>query len=90
MKFKDKDFELINIPIKEFYISKTSDQNDIEKLIRELNANVEQTDSELKFYDFDNFTILEYMTITLKYRKIKFTRVFDINDNEILQNIKKD
>lgn len=90
MKFTDKNFELINIPIKAFYISTKSDQSEIERLISELNSNVEQIDEELKFYDLDNFTLLDYMMLALRYRKIRFTKVFDINDNEILLNIKKD
>lgn len=90
MKFTDKNFELVNIPIKAFYISSKSDQSEIESLISELNGNVEQIDSELKFYDIDNFTLLDYMMLALRYRKVIFTKVFDINDNEILLNLKKD
>jgi hypothetical protein len=90
MKFTDKNFELINIPIKAFYVSIKSDQSEIEKLVSELNGNVEQIDGELKFYDIDNFTLLDYMMLALRYRNIRFTKVFDINDNEILLNLKKD
>lgn len=90
MKFTDKNFELVNIPIKAFYISIKSEQDEIEKLIGELDSNVEQIDDELKFYDLDNFTLLDYMMLALRYRKVRFTKVFDINDNEILLNLKKD
>lgn len=90
MKFTDKNFELVNIPIKAFYISIKSDQGEIERLIGELDSNVEQIDGELKFYGLDNFTLLDYMMLALRYRKVRFTKVFDINDNEILLNLKKD
>jgi len=90
MKFTDKSFELINIPIKAFYISIKSDQSETEKLISELDSNVEQIDDELKFYDLGDFTLLDYMMLALRYRNIRFTKVFDINDNEILLNLKKD
>jgi len=90
MKFTDKNFELVNIPIKSFHVSIKSDQSDIERLVSELNGNIEQTDGELKFYDLDNFALLDYMMLTLRYRNIRFTKVFDANDNEILLNLKKD
>ncbi len=90
MKFTDKNFELVNIPIKVFYISMKSDQSEIKKLISELNSDIEHIDNELKFYDLDNFTLLDYMMLALRYRKIIFTKVFDINDNEILLNLRKD
>lgn len=85
MKFIDKNFELVNIPIKSFYILMSGDQKEIEKLKNELgNSKVEQINDELKFSDFDNFTLLNYMMLITKYRNIKFTKVFDINNNEIL------
>lgn len=85
MKFIDKNFELVNIPIKSFYILMSGDQKEIEKLKNELgNSKIEQINDELKFSDFDNFTLLDCMMLITKYRNIKFTKVFDINNNEIL------
>lgn len=53
MKFMDKNFKLVNIPIKSFNILMSGDQKEIEKLKKELgNSKVEQINDELKFSDF--------------------------------------
>ena len=95
MKFQDKSFELVNIPIGEFRISINSDKDEIEKLMKELetkepNSDMASIDDDLKFYGFENFTWLDYMMLTLKYRNIKFTKVFDINNKRISSKSKKD
>ena len=87
--------KLVNIPIGEFRISINSDKDEIEKLVNELetnepNSDMASIDDDLKFYGFENFTLLDHMMLTLKYRNIKFTKVFDINNKEFLLNLKKD
>lgn len=84
MKFMDNNFKLVNMPIKEFYISESGNQNDIEKLKNDLVCKTERVGDELKFFDFKNsITFLDIMMLKTKYRTIEITKVFDINNVEI-------